>query len=250
MDGIIGRHTIWVVWGGALLPLGACAAMAVFRGGVTNATAVLVLVVIVVAAASTGSRTAGIIAAVSAGVWFDFFLTRPYDTFAINDRNDVEATALLVLIGAAVTEVALWGHRQQAHAGRRAGYLDGVLATAESVLLEHDSPDQLVDHIADQIGRVLGVARCRFVERPAPDPRTPVLGHDGQVNRGGRTVDVERDGLPTDDDIALLVTRGDVILGHFMLTAAADIARPTLEQRRVAVLLANQAGSVLAHRAH
>ena len=34
-------------------------------------------------------------------------------------------------------------------------------------------------------------------------------------------------------------------LGHFLLTAASEIARPTLEQRKVAVLLADQAGSVL-----
>ena len=46
--------------------------------------------------------------------------------------DDVEAAALLVIIGAAVTEVALWGHRQQSRANRRAGYLDGVLGQPRS----------------------------------------------------------------------------------------------------------------------
>ena len=65
---------------------------------------------------------------------------------------------LLVVIGAAVTEVALWGHRQQARANRRAGYLDGVLGTAEIVTLSTESPDALTAHVADQIKQVLGVS--------------------------------------------------------------------------------------------
>ena len=113
---------------------------------------------VVVASASTGVRVAGIVAAVSAGVWFDFFLTKPYRPLAITDRNDVEAAVLLVLIGTAVTEVALWGHRQQARANRRAGYLDGVLGTAEIVTLARGSPENLTDHVADQIRQVLAVS--------------------------------------------------------------------------------------------
>lgn len=96
---------------------------------------------------------------------------------------------------------------------RRAGYLDGVFETAEIVTLRDESPDALVDHIADQIRQLL---------------------------------DVDRDGLPTDENTALLVTRANVTLGHFLVTAASQIARPSLEQRKVAVLLADQAGSVVA----
>ena len=38
-----------------------------------------------------------------------------------------------MVIGVAVTELALWGRRQQAHAARRSGYLDGVLSAAATV---------------------------------------------------------------------------------------------------------------------
>ena len=110
----IERHRAWVVTAAAVAPLLACLVLAAFRDSITAATAVLVLVLLVVGAASTGVRIAGIVAAASGAVWFDFFLTKPYETLAINDRNDVEAAVLLVLIGVAVTEVALWGHRQQA----------------------------------------------------------------------------------------------------------------------------------------
>ena len=245
LPGAIERHRSVVVAVAALAPLVACSVLALFRGSVTASTAVLVLVLLVIAAASTGIRIAGIVAAVSGGIWFDFFLTRPYETLAIHDSNDVEAAVLLVLIGAAVTEVALWGHRQQSRADRRAGYLDGVLGTAEIVTLSTDSPEVLTAHVAEQIKQILDVSRCRFVPDRVHDPRLPVLGHEGQVTRGGRIVDVDRDGLPTDDDIALVVTRSGAVVGHFLLTCASRIARPTLEQRKVAILLADQVGQVL-----
>lgn len=245
----IQRHRSAVIAAAAIGPLVASAVLASVRDGVTAATAVLILVLMVVSAASTGDRVAGIVAALSGGVWFDFLLTEPYGTLAINDPNDVEAAILLVVIGAAVTEVALWGHRQQARANRRTGYLDGVLGTAEIVALRQQTPEALTTHIAEQIREVLGVARCTFVPGPVRDRRIAVLDHEGLVTRHDHVVDVDRDGLPTDDHTALLVRPGEHALGHFLIVAAADIARPTLEQRRVAVLLADQAGPVLANPA-
>jgi K+-sensing histidine kinase KdpD len=239
------RHKSWVLAAAAVLPILVCALLSTVRGDVTAATDVLLLVLVVVAAASSGIRVAGVVAAVSAGASFDFFLTQPYLNLAIDDRNDIEATVLLVVIGAAVTEVALWGHRMQASANRREGYLDGVLGAAETVILQQEPPERLVDHIAEQIRLVLGVSACRFVPGPVRDQRIPVLEHEGHVTRSGHVVDVERDGLPTDDNIALVVRRGTVAQGHFLVTAASDIARPTLEQRKVAVLLADQAGVAL-----
>lgn len=67
-----------------------------------------------------------------------------------------------------------------------------------------------------------------------------ILEHDGSVIRQGFRVKVERDGLPTDEEITLVVRRGGVTYGRFLLTAASHIARPTVEQRQVAVLLADQ----------
>jgi K+-sensing histidine kinase KdpD len=42
-------------------------------------------------------------------VWFDFFLTQPYERFTITRRTDIETTVLLLVIGVAVTEIAVWG---------------------------------------------------------------------------------------------------------------------------------------------
>ena len=65
-------------------------------------------------------RLAGILAAVSAAAWFDFFLTRPYERFTITRTADLETTVLILVIGVAVTELAVWGRRQHLAASRRA----------------------------------------------------------------------------------------------------------------------------------
>jgi K+-sensing histidine kinase KdpD len=61
---------------------------------------------------------------------FDFFLTQPYERFTITRRTDIEMTVLLLVIGVAVAEIAVWGRRQRVTASRRAGYLDGINSTA------------------------------------------------------------------------------------------------------------------------
>lgn len=226
------------------LPFLACAALSAFRDDVTAATSVLVLVLIVVGAAATGDRLAGLLAALSSGAWFDFFLVPPYHRFAIDNRDDVEATLLLVVISIAVTEVALWGHRQQARASRRSGYLEGVLDVARAVA-EGDAPSSTVtDLVAAQITEVLDADSAHFVKGPVLDDRFAVLNHDGVLTREGSQIDVDRVGLPSDEYTAVPVRRAQHEVGHFLLTAASHVTYPTREQRRVAVLLADQVASV------
>jgi K+-sensing histidine kinase KdpD len=87
------------------LPLGVAAVLVPFRGSFANTDAALVLVVVIVAVAANGHRLAGMLAAASAAVWFDFFLTRPYERFTITHRADLETTLLLLVVGAAVTKL-------------------------------------------------------------------------------------------------------------------------------------------------
>jgi K+-sensing histidine kinase KdpD len=226
-------------------PLLTCAILATARDSVTAATAVLVLVLWVVAAAATGDRLAAVVAALSAGAGFDFFLTRPYHRLAISDAHDVETTVLLVVISLAVTEVALWGYRQQAHASRRSGYLEGVLGAARAVV-EADTPTPaVIAVVARHIAEALGADGCRFVAGPVHDSRIAVLDHDGVLTRNGRPVDVDREGLPVDEYVAVPVRRGSQTLGHFLVTASTEVSYATGEQRRIAVLLADQVAGAL-----
>jgi K+-sensing histidine kinase KdpD len=228
-----------------LLPLLTCAVLSTVRGSVTAATAALVLVLWVVAAAASGDRAAGVLAAVSSGLWFDFFLTQPYLRFTIDDADDVETAALLVLISLAVTEVALWGYRQQAQASRRSGYLDGVLGASRAVV-EGDTPvAAVVEVVGRQITEVLDADGCRYVAGPVHDARVALLDHDGVLTRNGRPVDVDRVGLPTDEYVAVPVRRGARVIGHFLVTATSHVAYPNREQRRVAVLLADQVAAAV-----
>lgn len=91
------------------VPLGVAATLIPFRGSFPNTEAALVMLLVVVAVAANGYRLAGILAAASAAVWFDFFLTRPYERFTITRRADIETTILLLVIAVAVTELAVWG---------------------------------------------------------------------------------------------------------------------------------------------
>ena len=224
----------------AVVPLVLCALLYGMRNRVPAASAVLVLVLVIVAVAATGDRVAGVLAALSSGLWFDVFLTAPYLRVAIEDPDDVEAAVLLVLIGVSVTEVALWGRRQQEQASRRSGYLDGVLSAAATVSTGLSSPDEVVTVVASHIADVLGADSCRWVAGPVHDLRMAVLDHDGVLTQNGHHRDVDRTGLPVDEYVAIEVRRSTRVIGHFEVTAATRAARPTREQCRVAVLLADQ----------
>ena len=227
-----------------ILPFLVAAGLAALHGGLTTATSVLVLVLVVVGVGAAGDRVAGLLAAVSSGLWFDVFLTEPTGQLTIKDPDDVEVAVLLVVVGIAVTEIAHWGLRQQARAARRAGFLDGVLESAEVAAGSDVDVDDARRRVAARITGVLGLDRCRFVAGPPPGRGVAILRRDGTVERSGAPLPVEREGLPTDVEIVLPVPGPAVGLGHFRLTAASRVLRPSLEQRRVAVLLAAQCASL------
>ena len=208
----------WSAVAAAVLPLVTCAILAGFRDNVTSATAALILVLWVVAAAASGDRVAGVLAALSGGIWFDFFLTEPYQRFTISDPDDVEVTVLLVLIGVVVNEIALWGRRQQSRAARslrlprrRAG------RSQAGVRGRHpapgpDRPRRSPDH------RRAGRRNLPLRAGPVHDTRFAILDHDGELTRGGHVVNVDRIGLPFDEEVAIVVRRGPRMVGHFLVT--------------------------------
>ncbi|HEY6275015.1 MAG TPA: DUF4118 domain-containing protein, partial [Streptosporangiaceae bacterium] len=144
---------------GLLAPLALAAILVPFRADFPNTDAALALILVVVAVAANGYRPAGYLAALSAAAWFDFFLTRPYEEFTITRRADIETTILLLVIGIAVTEIAVWGRRQHTAASRRAGYLDGINAAAQAVAAG-DSPAALADQVSGRLTELLALRSC------------------------------------------------------------------------------------------
>ena len=229
------------------LPLLTCIALSGLRDQVANASAALVLVVVVVGAASTGMRAAGLVAAASSGVWFDVLLTQPYGQLTVHDPQDLEAMVLLMVVGVAVTELSLWGRRQQARASRASGFLDGLVVSAESAQGPDASPQELVEGTCRRIAAVLALDRCRFVAGQG-SPGLPRLTRTGDLVGRGSSHDVDRDGLPVDTEVAVEVRAAGQLLGAFLLTSASRVTRPSRDQRRTAVLLADQVAAVLVAR--
>jgi len=215
-----------------------------FRGSFPNTDAALALLLVVVAVAANGYRLAGYLAALSAAVWFDFFLTRPYEELTITRRADIETTVLLLVIGAAVTEIAVWGRRGNAAASRRAGYLEGINAAAQAVAAG-GSLSELTDQVSGRIAGLLSLRSCVFQYGKAGLGRPARLLPDGRVVTDQRTLDVAVEGLPTGTDIELLVETGGVFQGRFLMHAKPG-AHPSMEQRLVAIAFADQVGAALA----
>jgi len=229
---------------GLVAPLALAAILVPFRASFPNTDAALALLLVVVAVAANGHRLAGLLASVSVAVWFDFFLTEPYERFAITRRTDIQTTVLLLVIGVAVTEIAVWGRRQHVTASRRAGYLDGINAAARAVATG-DSPAALIAQVSWQLTELLSLRSCRFQYGIAGIGRPARLQRDGRVTAGSRPGGFQLEDLPYGTDTELLVETGGLLQGRFLLTPAAD-TRSTLEQRLVAIGLADQVGAALA----
>lgn len=80
-------------------PLAAGALMIPLRTHAPDTDLALVMVVVVAVCVLPGRRAAALAAGLSAGVWFDFFLTRPYERFTISRSSDVQTTVLLAVVG-------------------------------------------------------------------------------------------------------------------------------------------------------
>ncbi len=215
-------------------PFAVAALLGAVRGVVDQAPAALVLVLAVVAVAAAGDRLSGVLAALSAALGFDVFLTAPYLSLVIADPADVELAVALVLVGLAVSELAIRARRERAASARREGYLSGV---ADLLDLPADASGEARGAaLARAVHEVVGAERARWHAGP-PDRRDAVVGADGSLAVGGDPRDPVREGLPTDRVTVVCARRGEEVVGHVALTAASHVVRPTPEQLRVAALL-------------
>ncbi|TKJ23734.1 DUF4118 domain-containing protein [Blastococcus sp. CCUG 61487] len=227
---------------GLLGPPAVAAVLLPLRDDVSDTSIALLLVLVIVCIAAAGHRAAGLLAAVSAAVGFNLFWTEPYQTLVISSRADVETAVLLLLVGMAVTEIAVWGHRQRAAASREAGFRDSILAAAEAAATG-DNPSAVIERVSAQLVPLLGLERCRFDYSTGLDH--PRLEHDGTVVWRHRKLNVEADGFPPERPTELLVESGGRFHGRFLLTPGPQ-SRPRRTERLVAAALAGQASAALA----
>jgi K+-sensing histidine kinase KdpD len=234
------RDAIAVV-AGIALPIVVSAILVPFRGAFATTAAALVLVAVVVAVAANGSRLAGFVAAGSASLWFDFFLTQPYERFAMTHRPDIETAISLFVVGIAVTELAARNRHHHRVAVEETDYVGLVYYLAELVA-SGASSDQIIERAVAELTELLHLQECRYDSQHA-DHRVTSIDHDGNVNVGTLRWGAHNMGLPG-KEVELLVQSRGINRGRFVLVPTSGWPVP-LQRRLVAVAIADQVGAAL-----
>lgn len=206
----------------------------------------LVLVVVVLVAAVVGGRAGGVAAALVAAASFDFFFTRPYYSFTIDARDDVETTALLLIVGLAVGEIVTRSRRSERLAAERAADIRQMRRHAQ-LGAGGEPPGQLI-HVAEaELRELLGARSCWF-ERPPYTVTLATLGH-GQVTVWGDESGLARLDPAPSTLLALAAFGGGVEQGRLVVEFAGEkhLADIDLRTRALAIGLADRLGTALAH---
>jgi K+-sensing histidine kinase KdpD len=223
------------------LPLVVAVVLVPFRHDIANTAAALLLVMVVVGVAAFGDRRAGWIAAASSGIWFDYFLTRPYERFSILATRDVETTIALFVVGLAVTEIAVRSRRHFAVAWAEGNYL-ALIHDLSDLVATGGSRDAVLAAAREDLIELLGLRECRFEETEATAVRAQ-LRRNGEVELGDERFDVGNNGLPA-GAIELVVQSQGHVYGSFVMEAG-EHRGVSIEQRIVALLLADQVGAAM-----
>ena len=224
------------------LPPGVCAALVPARNSLPNTDAALGLVVLVGALAVLGTRFAGWLAALGAALWFDFFLTVPYDSFSIHQHTDIQTAVILLVVGGAVTELAGVARRR----GRTVAVDEALLAVTQStaeLVARGESADVVVDQVSVQLQAVLGLRGCVY-EAGRIGMHGARLEPDGSLRWGKATWNIDEYGFP-DAKVELPARYKGRAYGRFVLDPTPATA-PNIHARRTAVVLANLAATAIA----
>jgi hypothetical protein len=201
----------------------------------------LFLVMVIVGVASTGRRWAAAGTAVVSALSFDFFLTRPYNSFRITSQDDLITELLLLVVGLAVGQMAARArlHRNQAEESRDEVVL---LHSLTELVSSGQEPRLVIDTALDELQRLLYLRDCHFTRRD-PGPISARITPQGDLVLGEEIWPTPDLGLPT-RKVDLPVRGGGWLLGHFLLTPTPG--QPVSHHRLlVAVAVADQVGTAL-----
>jgi len=169
--------TSWVALAAVLGPVAVAVALVPWRAHLDGADDALVLVVVIVAVASTGRRAAAAVAALVAALAFDFFLTRPYQSFRIEREQDLVTEVLLLVVGLTVGELA-------------------VLYAVTELSASGHTPREVISAAGLELRDLLFLDDCLFVGSLA-DPVVTRITAQGVVQVGAEPWPTGRIGLPT-----------------------------------------------------
>ena len=224
-------------------PLAVSGIMVAIRGDIRASNAALVLVLAVLGAALVGGRWGGVVSAVIAAGCFDFFFTRPYYSFTISSRDDVETTIFLLAVGIVVGELVRLTRRSQQQARASKQQVEQIRRFAE-IGAGGGPAGRLITVVEREIIEVLGTASARF-ERPPFKTLLASLGH-GKVSFPA-TDQTGRVPLGPDHELELPIWGKGVPMGRLVLvfTPGTNFISIPPDDRGLAVALADQLGVAL-----
>jgi len=225
-----------------LAPVVVAVLLVPIRSEVDNANLALLLVLVVVAAAIFGGRRAGAVAAISATLSFDFFLTKPYLSLKVETSNDFETVLILLGVGLLVGAVASRRRRAERERDQAADAIEHVHRVADLVARDA-SLDEVADAVTHELRVLLSLHDC-FLEFP------PFLYARPRLERGGNVDASEQrwfaSGIAlSPDGVELPVLERGAETARFVLVGNPDVS-VTIEERVAAVALADQLGTALA----
>jgi K+-sensing histidine kinase KdpD len=169
-----------------------------FRATIGLENVVILYLLVVVAAAGIGGRAAGMVAALSAALSYDYFLTTPYHTLVIDTLAQVVTVALLVTTGIVVSIGGRVRRRSTAVAEAHAKVIRLLHRVTETA-----AGGGAVDRVAAEGLHGLLDARRVSILRRSPDGFAV-------------TVDVGETHLPIDlEALTHLDREGRIPLGHY-----------------------------------
>ena len=132
-----------------------------FRGTIGLENVVVLYLLVVVAAAAIGGRAAGMVAALSAALAYDYFLTTPYHTLVIDSLAQVITVVLLVVTG---TVASIGGRVRRRSAAIAEAHADAVRLLHR--VTETAAAGGAVDRVAAEgLQRLLGARRVSVIRR-------------------------------------------------------------------------------------
>jgi hypothetical protein len=219
------------------LPLALSAAWIPLRDRLPNTDLALLLVLVIGTVGWLAGPPAALTSAVAAAAAFDVIDTRPYGALTMSRGVDITTALILLatglLVGAGGARLARY-RRYQDH---RTDAL-AVVMEASSLVATGEEQRLIAEALGVELSRALDLVACDFHPRP-PNGTRPSVARDGSLV-----------GLltPAGDDtsqrIDLPIWCQGLVVAHYRLTLGSK--RPSREELRVALSLADQAGAAMA----
>ncbi len=216
-----------------------------FRNDIDNANLALLLVLVVVIAAVLGGRGAAVVAAITATMAFDFFLTKPYNSMRIESADDIETAVIMLAVGLLVGEVGARGRRFRSQRERAANAIARVHRVAAQIAeggpLDRDHRiDEVVETVRRELTALLQLHDCHLEYAPFQWPM-PRLERSGTIETSEHEYTDDGFVLP-EYGVQLPILDAGREIARFVLMGDPAVS-VTIEERVVAVALADQLGN-------